>query len=56
MYDWAGYLAEDAQARNGPVLVIVPAKYVWQLTGSPLLTSDVIGSNGRVALVAVRAR
>jgi 4-amino-4-deoxy-L-arabinose transferase-like glycosyltransferase len=56
MFDWAGYVAEEARRRSDVVLVIVPIEYVWQLTGYSSLVCDVIGNNGQVALVAARAR
>jgi 4-amino-4-deoxy-L-arabinose transferase-like glycosyltransferase len=56
MYDWVGYVMQAARTHDGPVLVIVPDEYVWQLTGYSSLICDVVGSNGRVALVAARAR
>ncbi|MGA9994795.1 MAG: glycosyltransferase family 39 protein [Pyrinomonadaceae bacterium] len=51
------FQVEDAARKNGgPVLVIVPVKYSWQLTTDKALTTEVIGDNGELALIAVRAR
>ena len=56
MFDGVSHVLGEARAHNAPVLVIVPIEYVSQLTSFPWLTCDVIGDNGRVALVAARAR
>jgi len=45
-----------AQQTGGTVLVIVPVEYREQLTAYAPLATDIIGDNGSVALVAVRAR
>ncbi len=45
-----------AQPGGGPVLVLVPLEYIGQLTTHARLACDVIGNNGKVALVAVRTR
>ncbi len=45
-----------AQAQGGPVLIIVPVEHVRQLTDTSYLTSEMLGVNGAVALVAVRVR
>ena len=47
---------EAAKERNGPVLVVVPLQYLYQLLGLPSADVDVIISNGEVAIAAVRAR
>lgn len=51
------FQVEDAARRSGgPVLVIVPLKHAWQLTTDNALTVEVIGDNGALSLIAVRAR
>jgi hypothetical protein len=45
-----------ARESNRTVLVIIPVEYVGQLTGYAPVEAEVIGDNGTVALVAVRAR
>jgi len=45
-----------AKETNRTVLVIVPVEYTEQLTAYALVEAEVIGDNGTVALVAVRAR
>ncbi len=46
---------EAAEKTKGPVLVLVPLEYVYQLTGLEAAQAIVIGNNGRFALVAVSA-
>jgi 4-amino-4-deoxy-L-arabinose transferase-like glycosyltransferase len=45
-----------AKERNGPVLVMVPLHYLYQLQDLQSAKVDVIANNGEVAVVAVRAR
>lgn len=46
---------EDAARRSGDkVLVFVPLKHVAELTTNAALKTDVIGDNGKIALVGVR--
>jgi 4-amino-4-deoxy-L-arabinose transferase-like glycosyltransferase len=53
----AGFQAEQAaRSRGGAVLVIVPIEHARQLTEYARVETEVIGDNGSVALVAVRAR
>lgn len=49
-------VAERARAHEGAVLVFVPVEYVSQLTQDASLQCEMIADNGRVALVAVRAK
>ncbi len=51
-----GEVAEAARQHHGPILVIVPIEYVWQLTGFKAIQSEVIGDNGVLALVAARTK
>jgi 4-amino-4-deoxy-L-arabinose transferase-like glycosyltransferase len=44
---------EAARKAGGPVLVVVPVKYAYQLMELKEAQTDVIGNNGRLALVAV---
>jgi 4-amino-4-deoxy-L-arabinose transferase-like glycosyltransferase len=45
-----------AKKSNGPVLVMVPLHYLYQLQDLQSAQVDVIAMNGEVAVVAVRAR
>ncbi len=49
-------IAEAARADGGTALVIVPLDGVHQLTDYKVLETEIIGDNGKVALVAVRVR
>ena len=49
-------IAETARADGGTALVIVPLDGVHQLTDYRVLETEIIGDNGKVALVAVRVR
>jgi 4-amino-4-deoxy-L-arabinose transferase-like glycosyltransferase len=51
-----GQVAEVVRRQNDPVLVIVPIEYLWQLTESKIIQSEVISDNGDLVLVAVRAK
>ena len=44
---------DAARKTNGPILVFVPEKYVYQLTSLKGVRTEVVGSNGVLALVAV---
>lgn len=50
------FQVRDAARGSGPVLVIIPLEYVEQLTASAMLDTEVIGNNGALVVVAVRAR
>ena len=52
----SGYeVAKQARQTRGPILVIVPVDYTWQLTNVKGIQAEVIGNNGRSAVVIVRA-
>lgn len=52
-----GFQALDAaRLRAEPILVLIPVKYIGQLTEYALLSTEVIAENDTNALVAVRAR
>jgi 4-amino-4-deoxy-L-arabinose transferase-like glycosyltransferase len=55
-FEGATQVANVALQKRGLILVIVPVEYVWQLTGMQTLRTEVIGDNGEVALVGVRAQ
>lgn len=55
-FEGAFQVEDAARKSGGPVLVIVPVEYAWQLTKDEALTTEVIGDNGELALVAARAR
>jgi 4-amino-4-deoxy-L-arabinose transferase-like glycosyltransferase len=46
-------VVEAARNNNAPILVVVPVEYAYQLTGLSSAETDKIGTNGRVALIAV---
>jgi 4-amino-4-deoxy-L-arabinose transferase-like glycosyltransferase len=48
-------VAEAARRSNGPALVIVPLEYAGQLLDYAPLHPELIGDNGEVALVVIRA-
>lgn len=50
------YHAARERVGDNPVLVLVPLEYSEQLTSSPLFTTETIGDNGAIALIAVRAK
>jgi 4-amino-4-deoxy-L-arabinose transferase-like glycosyltransferase len=56
MYDSAGQVIEESRKRQEVILTFVPVEEVGQLTGLAPTETEVIGSNGRYALVAVRVR
>jgi 4-amino-4-deoxy-L-arabinose transferase-like glycosyltransferase len=47
---------EATRNNRAPILVIVPIEYVYQLTALPSARIDVIGNNGRLALVGVASQ
>ena len=54
-FEGVNQVAEAARRSTGPVLVIVPLEYEWQLLQSRLpIQTEVIGDNGRTAIVVVR--
>jgi 4-amino-4-deoxy-L-arabinose transferase-like glycosyltransferase len=55
-FEGAFQVAERAQAHQGAVLVLVPVKWVSQLTEEPSLQTEVIADNGRLALVAAQTK
>jgi 4-amino-4-deoxy-L-arabinose transferase-like glycosyltransferase len=56
MYDSAGQVIEESRKRQEVLLTFVPVEEVGQLTGFTPAETEVIGNNGRYAIVAVRAR
>jgi 4-amino-4-deoxy-L-arabinose transferase-like glycosyltransferase len=55
-FEGALQVADAARRNGGPVLCIVPVEFESQLTNYEKIQSDVIGNNGRVALVVVNLR
>ena len=54
-FEGVNQVANAARRTGGPVLVIVPVQYEWQLLQSRLpIQTEVIGDNGRTAMVVVR--
>lgn len=49
-------VAEIVEQRGDAILVIVPVQYISQLTEYRPIESEVLGTNGKVAIVAVRER
>lgn len=49
-------IQEAAAKKRSPVLVIVPIEYIYQLTALPAARIDVVGHNGKLALVAVASQ
>ena len=47
---------EAARKNGAPILVIVPTKYLYHLTGLQSAQVDVIGNNGERALAAVASQ
>ncbi len=47
---------EAARKAGNPVLIAVPLEYVYQLTGLESGQTEIIGNNGRMALVALSER
>jgi len=56
MYEGPWPVITESRRRKQPLLVFVPLKEVNQLTGLDAAHTEVIGSNGRVAMVAVTAK
>ncbi len=56
MYESAGQVVDESRKRGDAVLAFVPIERVSQLTGMATAQTEVIGNNGRYAIVAVRAR
>ena len=54
-FESAFQVAKQARQTHGPILVIVPVEYAWQLTNIKGMQADTIGNNGRAAVVVVRA-
>jgi hypothetical protein len=46
-------ILEAARTNRSPILAIVPLEYIYQLTELPSARVDVIGNNGKLALVGV---
>lgn len=46
-------ILEAAGKNRAPVLVIVPVEYIYQLAALPAARIDVVGNNGKLALVGV---
>jgi 4-amino-4-deoxy-L-arabinose transferase-like glycosyltransferase len=55
MYEGAGQAIYESRIRGEVILTFVPLEDLGQLTGRPAVQADVIGNNGRFAIVAVRA-
>ena len=53
MYEGVAQVVEESKRRGEVVLAFVPVKDVGQLTGMSAAQTDVIGNNGRYAIVAV---
>jgi hypothetical protein len=49
-------ILEAAGKNRAPILVIVPIEYIYQLTGLPDARIDVVGNNGKLALVGVASQ
>lgn len=49
-------ILEAARKNGAPILVVVPVEYVYQLTGLTSARTDVIGNNGKLALVGVASQ
>ena len=49
-------ILEAARKNGAPILVVVPVEYVYQLTGLMSARTDVIGNNGKLALVGVASQ
>ncbi len=47
---------EAARKNRDPILVVVPIEYIYQLTGLPSARIDVVGNNGKLALVGVTSQ
>ncbi|MBA3514756.1 MAG: glycosyltransferase family 39 protein [Pyrinomonadaceae bacterium] len=49
-------ILEASRKNRAPILVIVPIEYIHQLTGLPSALIDVVGNNGKLALVGVASQ
>jgi 4-amino-4-deoxy-L-arabinose transferase-like glycosyltransferase len=56
MLQGAQLVLDEINKDGRPVLVLVPAEYVSQLTEYPKVSAEVLANNGRVAIVAVAAK
>ena len=56
MYEGPSAVISESRRRKEPLLVFVPLKEVGQLTELASAQTEVIGNNGRIAMVAVTAR
>ena len=56
MYEGPDQLIDECRKRGDALLAFVPIRNVSILTGMATAQTDVIGNNGRYAIVAVRAR
>jgi hypothetical protein len=56
LYEGPVQVIEESRRRQDAVLAFVPLAEVNQLTGMASVETEVIGNNGRYAIVAVRAR
>ncbi len=56
MYEGPQQLIDECRRRSDVLLAFVPVREVSQLTGMAAAQAEVIGSNARYAIVAVRAR
>jgi 4-amino-4-deoxy-L-arabinose transferase-like glycosyltransferase len=56
MYESAGQVLDESRKRQEVLLTFVPLKELGQLTAFAPAETEVIGNNGRYAIVAVRAR
>jgi hypothetical protein len=53
-FESAYQVANQARQTHGPILVIVPVAYIWQLTNIKGMQAEVIGDNGSAAVLVVR--
>jgi 4-amino-4-deoxy-L-arabinose transferase-like glycosyltransferase len=53
-FEGVAEILEAARINNGAVLVLVPLEYVGQLTELKSAKTELLGDNGRIAIVAVR--
>ena len=49
-------ILEAARKNRDPILVIVPIEHIYQLTALPYARIDVVGNNGKLALVGVASQ
>jgi len=56
MYESPSQVVDECRRRGDVLLAFVPLQDVSQLTGTATAQTEVIGNNGRYAIVAVRAR